>query len=249
MVHLYFLAAPRLRSKCRYASGGFRFVEPLLPLGVPLAGVALFAVQVCAADDGAGAEWFCVGEGHCFTLTPAASMASRQSSIASSCSAAAGETNPVSSVLYWLIFSGSFTTSAARDACQPHHAACTPESAYISLPWYRCLIRFGSSNPASRLTRVIAASNSALLFSSIPASLPAPAGHIVDSGAGDLQIERPLDLCCREPGLPQGDDHGPLQVVDFRVVVRLPVQPAVQPQRPYPSTHTLGAALGQLGGD
>src|SRR5690606_23122502 len=59
---------PRLRSECRYASGGVRFVKPLLPLGVPLAGVALFAVQVCATDDGAGAEGFCVGEGHGVSL-------------------------------------------------------------------------------------------------------------------------------------------------------------------------------------
>src|SRR5690554_1977542 len=68
MVHLYFLVAPRLRRKCGYASGGLVLAQPLLPLGVALAGVALFAVQVCAADDGAGAEGFCVGEGHCFTL-------------------------------------------------------------------------------------------------------------------------------------------------------------------------------------
>src|SRR5690606_39597107 len=68
MVHLYFLVAPRLRSKCRYASGGFVLVKPLMPLGVPLAGVALFAVQVCATDDGAGAEGFCVGEGHGVSL-------------------------------------------------------------------------------------------------------------------------------------------------------------------------------------
>src|SRR5690606_40018673 len=68
MVHLYFLVAPRLRSKCRYASGRVRFVKPLLPFRVPQAGMALFAVQVCAADDGAGAEGFCVGEGHGFTL-------------------------------------------------------------------------------------------------------------------------------------------------------------------------------------
>src|SRR5690554_3781555 len=64
MVHLYFLAAPRLRSECRYASGGVCFVKPLLPLGVALACMALFAVQICTADDGAGAEGFCVGEGH-----------------------------------------------------------------------------------------------------------------------------------------------------------------------------------------
>src|SRR5690554_2423065 len=68
MVHLYFLVAPRLRSKCRYASGRVRFVKPLLPLGVALAGVALFAVQICATDDGAGAEGFCVGEGHGISL-------------------------------------------------------------------------------------------------------------------------------------------------------------------------------------
>src|SRR5690606_1820549 len=80
-------------------------------------------------------------------------------------------------------------------------------------------------------------------------SLPAPAGHVVDSGAGDLQIERPLNLSRREPGLPQGDDHGPLQVAGLGIVVCLPVQPAVQAKRPNPSTHTLGAALGQLGGD
>src|SRR5690606_4245650 len=127
MVHLYFLVAPRLCSECRYASGGFVLVKPLLPLGAPLACVALFAVQVCATDDGAGAE-FCVGAGHCFTLTPAASMAARQSSIASSCSAAAGETNPVSSVLYWLIFSGSSTTSAAREAFHARHVFCTSQS-------------------------------------------------------------------------------------------------------------------------
>src|SRR5690554_5568990 len=71
-------------------------------------------------------------------------------------------------------------------------------------------------------------SNSALIFSSIPTSLPAPAGHVVDSGAGDLQIERPLDLCCREPGLPQGDDHGPLQVACLGIVVCLSVEPAIQ---------------------
>src|SRR5690554_6005119 len=67
MVHLYFIVAPRLRSECRYASGRVRSVKPLLPLCVPLAGVALFAVQVRATDDGAGAE-FCVGMGHGFSL-------------------------------------------------------------------------------------------------------------------------------------------------------------------------------------
>src|SRR5690554_833031 len=80
MVHLYFLITPRLRSKCGYASGRACFVKPLLPLGVPLACVALFAVQVCAADDGAGAEGFCVGEGHGISLPIAAAartMASR----------------------------------------------------------------------------------------------------------------------------------------------------------------------------
>src|SRR5690606_26028616 len=59
---------------CRYASGGFVLVKPLLPLGVPLAGVALFAVQVCTADDGAGAEGFCVGEGHGFFLRSSLSI-------------------------------------------------------------------------------------------------------------------------------------------------------------------------------
>ena len=54
------------------------------------------------------------------------------------------------------------------------------------------------------------------------------AGHVVDSGSGGLQIERPLYLCCREPGLPQGDYHGPLQVVDLGLVVRLSVEPAIQ---------------------
>src|SRR5690554_6518402 len=80
-------------------------------------------------------------------------------------------------------------------------------------------------------------------------SLPAPAGHVVDSGAGDLKIERPLDLCCREPGLPQGDDHGPLQVADLGIVVCLSVEPTIQTQGAAAAGDCLHAAAGQLAGD
>src|SRR5690554_2100466 len=81
------------------------------------------------------------------------------------------------------------------------------------------------------------------------ASLPAPAGHIIDGGAGDLQIERPLNLSRREPGLQQGDDHGPLQVADLGIVVCLSVEPAIQAQGAAAAGDCLHTAAGQLAGD
>src|SRR5690606_3191171 len=146
-----------------------------------------------------------VSMGYSSTLTPAASMASITLLESMTMCPLNGDSGDCS---------GNSTASAAREAC--HIGIAQPSAQDIRSP--------SCSRPLQN------ASNSALIFSSIPTSLPAPAGHIVDSGAGDIQIERPLDLCCREPGLPQGDDHGPLQVADLGIVVCLSVEPAIQTQ-------------------
>src|SRR5690606_12744947 len=165
-----------------------------------------------------------VSMGYSSTLTPAASMASitlLESMTLCLLNGVSGDC------------SGNSTASAAREAC--HIVIAQPFAQDIR-----------SSSCSGALQN---ASNSALIFSSIPTSLPAPAGHVVDSGAGDLQIERPLDLCCREPGLQQGDDHGPLQIAGLGIVVRLSVEPAIQTQGSTAAGDCLHTAAGQLAGD
>src|SRR5690554_3161167 len=146
---------------------------------------------------------------HGFTLTPAASMAEITASTSATITGCAK--SPGSEPF------GNSTTSAAREACHACHAASISASTYPS-----------PSLCSGNRNRCAHASNSALIFSSIPTSLPAPAGHVVDSGAGDLQIERPLNLGGGEACLLQGDDHGPLQVAGLGIVVCLSVEPAIQ---------------------